>query len=520
MELNDVLRVEKLSKRFEDVLALDAIDFKLKKGEIHGLVGANGSGKSTFMNILFGSRNIRESGGYDGKILIEGREVDIRDSEISMAEGIGMVHQELSLLGELSVSSNIKLNRENILPRTEKLKQFGIVDEKKNRRDALTVLSKVGVDIDATLKVKNLSTNLRQFIEIARELDNDKLKILILDEPTSSLNIEETDILLDHLRKIADEGVAIIFISHRLEEVARICDRVTVLRDGLLISEYVKKDYDIKQIALDMIGKEVIQTAKGKKEKNETDLLVFDDVTINCGERKLENISLTIKKGEVLGITGLAGHGQEIFGYGIMDIYDMAGNVTLNGKTLCLKGDAVKKGIYLLPDERKEMGLLIDKTVSENMVFGSYDRRPEFLNHPRLKSLSGLNYSEIDKYVDKMIERLNIKVSDKNQAVKELSGGNQQKVCIGRAIAVNPEILFVGEPTRGIDVYSKEIILEMLLKMNREEGTTVVISSGEVSELKRVCDRIAVMYENKVFDIFEDDFEGEAFALSMSGRRL
>lgn len=518
--MESVLRVEKLHKRFGEVVALHSIDFELKKGEIHGLVGANGSGKSTFMNILFGSQNIRESGGYSGRIFIDEKEVEIVDSRSSMREGIGMVHQELSLIGELSVSSNIKLNRENIVGGTERFKQFAIVDESRNRKEASAVLSKVGVEIDTGAKAKNYSTNLKQFIEIARELDNEKLKVLILDEPTSSLNVEETNQLLDHLRQIALEGISIIFISHRLDEVTDLCDRVTVLRDGVMISQYTRDEYDIKRIALDMIGKEVVQTAKTSGRRSKNGILKFDRVSINSGDRNHEDISLEVREGEVLGITGLAGHGQEIFGYGIMGLYNLEGSILFEGKRVYPGKDAFQKGIYLLPDERKELGLLIEQSVSENMVFGSHVRRKEFLKHPSLGPLSGFNQKTIDSYVDSMIESLNIKTKSRSQTVRELSGGNQQKVCIARAISVKPKLLFVGEPTRGIDIYSKEIILKMLLKLNSEENTTVVISSGEVSELKRVCDRIAIMYENRVFEIFEGDFESEAFALAMSGRRV
>ncbi|MBU5425206.1 sugar ABC transporter ATP-binding protein [Tissierella pigra] len=518
----EILRVENLSKDFNGIMALNNINFNLKEGEIHGIIGSNGSGKSTLMNILFGSKHIRQTGGYEGNIFIYNKKVEIKNTYDAIKLGIGMVHQELALLGELDISSNIKINRENIIDSTKILGNFAIVDVDKNNDDARVSLSKVGIDIDSRIKVKDISSNLKQFIEIAREIDNTSLKILILDEPTSSLNTRETKMLLSHLKEIAKSGISVIFISHRLEEVTQICHRVTVLRDGEIIGQYEKEDYDINKLALDMIGKEVVQTLKKKNKSTSNPILSFNNIEVSYRNNIYTDISLDINEGEVLGITGLAGHGQELFGYGLMGLYHMDGDVRYKGEKLNIKDSnaMIKKGIYLLPNERKEMGLLLNHSIWENLVFESYDKQNKFMKYPRLKHLSPLNYKAIYRYSNNMIEELNIKVRDIEQEIRELSGGNQQKVCIGRAITINPEILFVGEPTRGIDIYSKEIILDMLLKLNEEKNTTIIISSGEVSELKRVCDRIAVMYENKVFKIFHKDFDSEEFSLAISGRRL
>lgn len=522
INLDYVLKVENLSKKYSDIPALDKINFNLKEGEIHGIIGANGSGKSTFMNILFGSKSIYETGGYEGDIWINGEKTSIKNTYDAMEYGIGMVHQELALLGELTISSNIKINRENVLSRTKLLGDFALINEKRNWEDAELSLSKIGVDIDPKIKVKSISTNLKQFVEIAREIDKENLKILILDEPTSSLNIEETKILLSSLKDIAKGGVSIIFISHRLEEVVEICDRTTILRDGKIAGAYDKKDYNINKMANDMVGQEVVQALKERGGTSHDIILSFKNVEVSYGHRKYKNISLDVKQGEILGITGLAGHGQEIFGYGLMGLYNMGGDVVYKGEKLTV-GDTnsiVKKGIYFLSDERKEMGLILSKSVWENLVFESYDRQNEFIKYPKLKNLSPLNYKPIMEYSNNMVDELNIKADSIYQKARELSGGNQQKVCIGRAITIKPNILFIGEPTRGIDIFSKEIILDILLKLNREQNTTIIISSGEISELKRVCDRIAIMYKNQVFKIFDDNFESEAFNLALSGRSL
>lgn len=520
--LKKILEIKGLSKDFDSTKALDNIDFELNKGEIHGLIGANGSGKSTIMNILFGSKHIRDSGGYSGTIHIEEQEVRIDTNKDSKEYGIGMVHQELSLLGELDISNNIKINRENTFEKTDALREFSVVDSKSNYNDSKLALSKVGLEIDPILKVKNLSTNIKQFIEIAREIDKENLKILMLDEPTSSLNLEQTKMLLTHLKEIAKMGTSIIFTSHRLEEVMEICDRVTVLRDGKIINRYEKDEYDINKLALDMIGKEVVQALAEKRKLSDENILSFNKVTVSVGAKKYSDISLDIKRGEILGITGLAGHGQEMFGYGLMGLYDMYGGIEYDGEKLkgCNSKISIKNGIYLLPDERKEMGLIMNDSIWENIIFESYGKRKEFLKYPKLNLLSTLNHKMIDKYTEEIANTLNIKIRNINQAVKELSGGNQQKICVARAITIDPKVLFVGDPTRGIDIYSKEIILEMLLQLNQKNNTTVVISSGEISELKRVCDRIVIMYENKVFKIFDGNFESDEFALAISGREV
>jgi len=520
-----ILKIEKLTKKFEENYALKDLDLSIKRGEIHGLIGANGSGKSTLMNILFGSKHISETGGYSGSISIGGEQIEIRSTIDAIRNGMGMVYQEFALLGNMDVGSNIKVNNENIHGIFRKFPnwKFSLVDRKKNREDARRTLNKLGVDIGTEILVDTLPVNMKQFVEIAREIDKRDLEILMLDEPTASLNEEDTQKLLDSIREIAAGGTSIIFVSHRLDEVISICDRVTVLRDGTVVSRYEKSEFEIEKIALDMIGMKVVKALRKRKEKEsiEENVLSFRGITVEHGNKKYEDISLDIKKGEVLGITGLAGYGQEIFGYGLMGIYKMNGEVLLEGEPIS-SGDAklmTKKGVYVLPDERKEMGLMLEKPVWENMIFGSCEKRKEFLKRPGLRGFSFLNHAKINKYADELVERLNIKVRDIHQTARELSGGNQQKICMGRALTMTPDILFVGEPTRGIDIYSKEIILKMLLEMNEEKGMTIVISSGEVGELKRICDRIVVMYEDKIFDIFDSDVDERVLSLAISGRR-
>ena len=379
--MNYILEVKNLSKKYNNIQALYKINFNLKKGEIHGIIGANGSGKSTFMNILFGSKHIKKTGGYEGDIFINNKKVEIKNSYDAAINGIGMVHQELSLLGELSVSSNIKINRENIVEKTKIFKDFAIVNANKNREDAKLSLSKIGIDINPDIKVRLIPTSFKQFVEIAREIDKENLKILILDEPTSSLNIEETKILLSSLKNIAENGVSIIFISHRLEEVVEICHRITIFRDGKVTRVYDRNNFNISKMANDMIGKKIVQVLKHEKRILEKNILSFNNVKVYYGHKNYENISLDIKKGEILGITGLAGHGQEIFGYGLMGLYNMQGEVLYNGEKI-VPGNTdllIKKGIYLLPSDQGEEGLLLNRSVWENLVFECYDKQSKFL---------------------------------------------------------------------------------------------------------------------------------------------
>ncbi|TJX13744.1 sugar ABC transporter ATP-binding protein [Tissierella creatinini] len=521
--MDSILKVTGLTKKYEDNYALNKVDFELKRGEIHGLVGANGSGKSTFLNILFGNSIIRETGGYSGEIIIDKENTYIKDTSSAVELGIGMVHQEFALIGDLNIASNIKINRENLNKKTEKIlgKDFARVDVKRNKEDSEKALSILGIDIDPSLKVFNLSTNIKQFVEIAREIDKVNLKILMLDEPTASLNEEDSKLLLSSLKRIKEQGSSIIFISHRLEEVVEICDRITIFRDGEVVSSYSKEAFDIPKIAMDMTGKKVVKTLRKEKDIKENILLSFKDVEVNYGQRNTKGISLDIYEGEILGITGLAGHGQDIFPYGLMDVYEMSGDVRFNGEKI-VPGDIediTKKGIYILPDERKEMGLLLDSPIWKNIVFSSCHLSTEFLKIPWFKSFSPLKSNAMYEHTDNMIEDLNIKCRDKYQLVRELSGGNQQKVCLARAITTKPKLLFVGEPTRGIDLYSKELILDMLLETNIQDKVTIVVSSGELGELKRICDRIVVMYEGKVFDILKPDDSDQAFSLAILGAR-
>ncbi|MGL5330138.1 MAG: ATP-binding cassette domain-containing protein, partial [Peptostreptococcaceae bacterium] len=396
----------------------------------------------------------------------------------------------------------------------------------KNHKEAKELLKVFNIEIDTKTKIENLSVNTKQFIEIAREVDKKNLKILLLDEPTACLNKYDTEIFKNIINILKQKGVSIIFISHRLDEITNLCDKVAVFKDGEMVSKYEKKEFDIEKIAIDMIGKKVSKSKKSDEDrtidyKNTKKILEFDNISIQNGNKQMKNINIDIYKGEILGITSLAGHGYTMLSNLIMGMYKCNGNILYKNSKININTPhkTIQSGIVMIPDERKEMGVLLEASIKNNIIFTACYSKNKFLKYPKLKGLSFLNKFKANDYVDKCIDEFNIKCSSKNQYVRELSGGNQQKICIARALSTNPEILFIGEPTRGIDIYSKEIILNLLLEANKNNNTTIVIASSEIEELKRVCDRIIVMYEGQVFTELSPTEEDEVFSLAISGRR-
>ncbi|MEG2288847.1 MAG: sugar ABC transporter ATP-binding protein [Clostridium sp.] len=525
--MDAVLEAKNINKFFSEVQVLKNVNFNLKKGEVHGIVGANGSGKSTFLNILFGSSVIHNTGGFTGEVFIEGKKVLIKSPSDAIYNGIGMVHQELSLINGEDIAYNIKITRENTLKGFNFMpEEFTYVSKGENMIDASKAMEELALDLNIDTKVKNIPLNLKQFIEIAREIDKKNLKVLILDEPTAPLNKEDAKVFIEIIKKLRDNGTSIIFITHRLDEIMDVCDRITIFRDGEIVETKIKEDTTIEEIAIKMIAKKIVRARSENsnqeiKNVNNEAILRFNKVNIFDGNKEFKDLDLNVFKGEILGITSLAGHGQNIFNYGIMNLYNLDGEVIYEGKNLNIKNTekVIEGGIVMIPDERKELGLMLNESIKENIVFTAVQSKHKFLKKGILKSLSFFNNKEIDNYAEQAIMDFNIKCTDKNQYVGELSGGNQQKVCIARALTTNPKVLFIGEPTRGIDIYSKELILNMLLDINRQQNTTVVVASSEIDELRRICSRIVVMYEGEIFDILSPDEDEEVFSLAISGRR-
>lgn len=515
-----VLRIEGLTKRFGAHTALEDINFTVVPGEVIGILGANGSGKSTLFHILAGSRHIMDTGGFVGDITLNGSPYSPTSEREAQMKGIGMVHQELSLFNGMNAISNITLNREST-------KRSFRIDHFQDRNRSKAALGRLGVDMHLEVPLKKVPLALRQFVEIAREMSRDGLKLLLMDEPTSSLDANASVELMKCMRQIKESGTSILFVSHRLEEITEVCDRVIILRDGRVVSVLEKSDYDIERMAQDMIGGDVSLATRHRRNHpvDGRDRLCphmdFELEMAMDGHRRYSSISLSVHEGEVLGITGLAGHGQGIFA----DI--MAGNATyegrirMNGNVLMSKDACghLQKGIVVLLEDRKGKSLLLERSVEDNITFTARHAKKAYRRMPWLGALSLTHHTAMRHDALELIGNQMIKCTSAMQKVKELSGGNQQKVCFARAILADPNILFVGEPTRGIDIQSKELVLKMLLDLNEKKKTTVIVSSGELDELRRICDRIVVMYEGGIAAILDPDTSKEEFAMAITGRR-
>lgn len=515
-----MLEVKHISKTFGNVKALSDINLSIRKGEIYGLVGANGSGKSTLMNILFGNSVIEETGGFEGEIYIEGEAVRIRSAKDSIEKGIGMIHQEFVLIPEMSVAENINITRENRNPALAKIlgQDLAYLDRKKDREDARKILAKLGFELDESLSVKYLSVNAKQFVEIAREMNKRDLKVLFLDEPTAVLNEEDSIKLMAILKELAKSGISILFCTHRLHEICEICDRVSVIRDGKEVAFYEKEKLQISQLAKDMIGYDVSVTKKQQIKRWEEKILELKNFSVSMPGEELHQVDLDVYKGEIVGITSLSGHGKLALGYGLMGMFSTEGEVLLHGNkiTLTQVQKNIEKGLFLLPDDRKNMGLLMEHSVKENIVFSGFYGKKKFTKK-WFGNLYIKDQKAMDQFVQEQIAKLEIKCAGANQRVRELSGGNQQKVCIARANAMEPEVLAIMEPTRGVDIGAKEKILDLLVEMNRQQGTTILVASSELEELKRICDRIVIFCEGKISAVLPPDASEEAFALAFTG---
>lgn len=519
--MENILEICNLYKSYNGIPALNNINLSLKSGEIHGIVGANGSGKTTLMNILFGNPVIHATGGYQGEIFYQGKKVSLKSCAEAVGQGLGMVHQEFALIPDMSVGENIRLGRESTLAITDRLfgRRYSFVNKQSDNAASRQTLGRLGIDLDPAVKVIDLSINLKQFVEIAREIDRNELKLLILDEPTAVLNKEDSLMLMEIMREMAKRDIGMLFISHRLEEIQSVCHKVTVLRDGKLVSQYKKADISIKQLVRDMIGYTVKKAVAGRREVPPQPAITFKQFSVQMPGEEIKSLDLSVYKGEIIGLTSLSGHGKLALGYGMMGIFPVQGQVYYENnpiRSMDAKAN-ILKGMYVLPDDRKGLGMLADQSVENNIIFTGNQIKNMFARKTALPFLAWVDYQKTALHAEKMIRDFDIKCTSIKQKVAELSGGNQQKVCMARALTVDPRLLFVAEPTRGVDISAKEKILDMLIEINRIKNTTIIIASSELDELKRVCDRIAVMVQGKLFKILSPDSSDVDFGLALSG---
>ncbi|MBR3929620.1 MAG: sugar ABC transporter ATP-binding protein [Clostridia bacterium] len=532
MSAEFVLEMKNITKRYGENTVLSDVSLSVRPGEIHALLGENGAGKSTLMNVLFGMPVIHATGGFEGKVLLNGELTHVMSPHDAMQKGIGMVHQEFMLLPGFTVTENIKLNRE--ITRRNPISRFmgknlETLDEKSMSIDARRALDSVGMNIDEYTKIHGMPVGYMQFVEIAREIDKKGVKLLVFDEPTAVLTESEAKQLISVMKQIAQSGIAIIFITHRLDEVAAAADSITILRDGKLAAVRETKNTSIVELAELMIGRKgeaVVEADKRTPPSDEVALKV-ENLYVDMAGEEVKGISFDVYKGEILGIGGLAGQGKLGIPNGIMSLYDAHGSVELFGKRIVL-GDAgavLKSGIAMVSEDRKGVGLLLDQSIEDNIVFtamqiyGEYLKKEVNIGSVRIPiaPITIKDQKKIREVALQMIKDLDIRCFGPTQHTGTLSGGNQQKVCIARALAMHPKFLFVSEPTRGIDIGAKKLVLETLVKLNREQGMTVVMVSSELQELRSVCDRIAIVSEGKLVDILDPNASDADFGLAMSG---
>jgi ribose transport system ATP-binding protein len=481
-----LVQMKNISKNFIGTKALSDINFELKSGEVHALMGENGAGKSTLMKILAGIHNPDE-----GKIYIRGKEVDIENPSAAQDLGIAFIHQELSIVPFLTVAENLALGNE---PQT----RFRSLDRKKIREDAVRKIARVRAPIDPSELMGNLTIGSQQIVEIARAISMNA-QILILDEPTAALSSFESQLLFELIAEIRDSGAGLIYISHRMEEVWNLSDRITVFRDGHLIATSKKHELSPEQIVKQMIGRDIVDLyVRGNRKPKEIVLKVE-----NLGDGlNIGPVNFEVKAGEVLGLYGLIGAGRTEITQLVMGANKIAtGSVYISGKLVEINSpaDAIMCGIASVPEDRKIQGLFSLMSLSDNIIIS---------NLVDFARAGILPLREISRAVKKQFENLSIRASSIEQLVSELSGGNQQKVLLARGLQTNPKILILDEPTRGVDIGAKSEIYKIINSL-AESGTAVLMVSSDLPEVLGMSDRILVIREGKVVKEFSTEEASE-----------
>ena len=478
-----VVEMVRICKSFFGVKVLDDVTFSVAPGEIHALAGENGAGKSTLMKILQGVYTMDS-----GEIRIAGEKVSIHSFQDARKFGIGMVFQEFSLVPELTVAQNIFLDREH-------KNRFGFFDERETINQAKLVMEELGLDIDVTAKVSTLGRAYQQLTEIAKAIAGEA-KILILDEPTASLAKEEVDALFIVLRQLTARGVSIVYISHRMDEIYQICNRITVLRDGKKIAVSDLREITPQGIIAHITGrKDVEMLSHQGKDISRSSAPIFEAEDIQVGNR-VNNVSFKLYPGEVLGLAGLMGSGRTelvraIFGLDKKN----SGSIKIEGNEVRIKSplDAMNNGIAFIPEDRRRQGLVMEHSVKQNILA---------TNLSSLSHLSFLNFSKINQVVQDAITDFEVRPAEANREVRLLSGGNQQKVVIAKWMATKPKIVLMDEPTVGVDIGTKVEIMK-LVRSFADEGKAVILISSELPELLSVCDRILVIRKGQIAEDLE-----------------
>lgn len=498
----ELLSMRNISKNFPGVKALSHVDFTLRSGEIHALMGENGAGKSTLIKVLTGVEEFET-----GEIRIAGisRPIINKSPQEAQLNGISTVYQEVNLCPNLSVAENIFVGR---APRKR-----GHIDWKRMNQKAREMLAGLNIQIDVTKALENYSVAIQQMVAIARAVDV-SAKVLILDEPTASLDEQEVQKLFGVMRQLKSQGVGIIFVTHFLEQVYEVCDRITVLRNGALVGEYRVEELPRVQLVAKMMGKDFDDLATIKKEKaldkEEAKEVIVKAKQLGC-MGKIKPFDLTIHKGEVIGLSGLLGSGRSelartLYGADKAD----AGNleVKANKIHMSMPLQAMKAGMAFCPENRKDEGIIADLSVRENIIIAFQAKKGVF---------KLLSKKEQEAFTDRYIDLLQIKTAHRDVPIKQLSGGNQQKVILGRWLLTQPDFLILDEPTRGIDIGTKTEIQKLVVKL-ASEGMSVMFISSEIEEMLRTCNRMAILRDGqKVGELEEHELSEENIMKAIAG---
>ena len=496
----DLVAMTGIAKSFPGVVALEGVDFALRKGEIHALMGENGAGKSTLIKVLTGVEHPDK-----GAIELEGKPIQVRSPQHSQELGISTVYQEINLCTNISVAENIMLGRE---PR-----RFGGINWKKMNDAAGQAIKRLGIDVDVTQPLGNYSVAIQQMVAIARALEILSARVLILDEPTSSLDIHETNLLFDVMRRLKSQGIGIVFITHFLDQVYQIADRITVLRNGKLVGTFDIDSLPRIELVAKMLGRSVTDLNAMSKIKSNIEQQAGERLAEAKGmglKRALEPIDLALNAGEVVGLAGLLGSGRTelaalLFGIDTPD----TGALVIDGQKVehFSPRESLKRGVALCPEDRKAEGILGDLSIRENIILALQARYGwfKFLNAQK-------QYEIAQKYID----LLGIRTPAPDQLVKNLSGGNQQKVILARWLVTQPHILILDEPTRGIDVGAKAEIQKLVLDLAKE-GMSVMFISSELEEVLRISHRIVVLRDRKKAAEYSSDVSDQTIMHTMAG---
>ena len=497
--LKYVLEMENISKEFPGVKALDNVQLKLRPGTVHALMGENGAGKSTLMKCLFG---IYEKDS--GKILLDGVEVNFKSTKEALENGVSMVHQELNQVLQRNVLDNIWLGR-------YPMKKF-FVDEKKMYNDTINIFKDLDIKVDPRKKVADLPIAERQMIEIAKAVSY-KSKVIVMDEPTSSLTEKEVEHLFKIIKKLKESGVGIVYISHKMEEIKMISDEITILRDGKWISTNDVSKITTEQIISMMVGRDLTERFPKKDNKAKEMILEVKNLTA-LNQPSIQDVSFELYKGEILGIAGLVGSKRTEI---VETIFGMRpkehGEIILNGKTVKNRNpeEAIKNGFALVTEERRSTGIFSMLDIAFNSVISNLDR---YKNKFRL-----LKNKDIERDTKWIVDSMRVKTPSYSTKIGSLSGGNQQKVIIGRWLLTEPEVLMLDEPTRGIDVLAKYEIYQLMIDLAKKDKGIIMISS-EMPELLGVTDRILVMSNGRVAGIVKTSETNQEEIMELSAKYL